>query len=409
MPSKNLTDRFLAGAPDPGNYFDTTVKGLTLRVTAAGGKLWAFVYRVQGRGPQWIRLGSYPATTLAEARDKARPLRQAVDDKRDPIAERKAAEAAAQAPPAPAAPVMTCRKFAPTFIAFQKGRKKTWRDDQTKLENTILPVWGELPIRSITRTMIAELLTDIAEDAPIGVNRYQAVITRFFAVAGNRGLLGPDGLNPAARMFKLADEKNRGRTRTLTDDEIRTLRAELDLIPSEAADAMRLRLILGQRAEETNGAEWREIKLHERTWFLDGVRTKNGLEQLLWLPDMALEIFQRRRDAAATNATHVFPTLADRQLLQEERDVYAIAGKFHNFVWKDLRRTFSTRLGDLGFDDGVIDRLLNHKAATVGRKHYNHAKYLPEKQIALAAWDRELTRILANAPKTSTVIPMPAR
>ena len=50
MPTKTLTDRFLAGQPASGNYFDTKIAGLTFRVTPAGSKLWAFVYRVKGRG-----------------------------------------------------------------------------------------------------------------------------------------------------------------------------------------------------------------------------------------------------------------------------------------------------------------------------------------------------------------------
>ena len=130
MPTQNLTDRFLAGKRDPGNYFDTTITGLCLRVTPAGSRLWSFVYRVKGGGPQWMSLGSYPTLKLAEARLKATPLRQAVDDGRDPIAERKAAEAAALVPPTAVAPVMTVRLFAPAFIKFQKGRKKLWDDDQ---------------------------------------------------------------------------------------------------------------------------------------------------------------------------------------------------------------------------------------------------------------------------------------
>jgi integrase len=91
------------------------------------------------------------------------------------------------------------------------------------------------------------------------------------------------------------------------------------------------------------------------------------------------------------------------------RKLQEVAEVFPDFTWKDLRRTFATRLGDLGIDDGVIGRLLNHAKTGITQKHYNHAKYLLEKQVALAAWDRELTRILANEPKTSRVIAMPAR
>jgi integrase len=254
--------------------------------------------------------------------------------------------------------------------------------------------------------MVAELLTNIAaQGLTVGVNRIQACISRFFAIAVNQGLRDD---NPAARLIKRFKETPR--TRVLTETEIRTLYAELEARPSEAADVFWLRLLLGQRAEETGGMRWSELDLEARTWFLDGVRTKNGLEHLLWLPDLALAVITRRRAALPDDAKYVFPALAGERQPKIQRDIStAIAALLPNFTWKDLRRTMSTTLGDLGIDEGVIDRLLNHKAATIGRRHYNHAKYLPEKQVALAAWDREITRIIENKPKTARVIPMPSR
>jgi integrase len=405
VPSINLTDRFLAGNPDPTNYFDTTTKGLTLRVTAGGGKLWSFVYRVKGGKPQWITLGSYPTLRLAKAREAAGALRYAVDvEKRDPVAERKAAEAAAKVPAAPVAPVLTVRTYAKAFITFQKGRKKTWLYDEQKIARHILPAWGDLPLESITRKMVAALLTDIAaKGLTTGVNRIQAIISRMFVVAVSDGHIEH---NPAARIERRFDEN--ARTRTLSEAEIRTLYAELQARPGEAADATWLRLILGQRGEETAGMVWSELDLTARVWKLNAVRTKNGQEHWVWLPDMAITILRHQREITSPKEPRVFPELHQFKSV-EEKELYTVSAMFPDFDWRDLRRTFSTGLGDLGFDDGVIDRLLNHKAATVGRKHYNHAKYLPEKQVALAAWDRELTRILKNEPKTARVIPMGAR
>jgi hypothetical protein len=405
MPSKTLTDRFVASDAPAASYFDTTVKGLVLRVTPAGGKLWAFVYRVQGRGPQWLKLGSYPATALVTARDKAKEYRRLVDDTRDPIAERKAAEEAAKIPPPPVAPVLTVRTYAKSFVTFQKGRKKTWFKDEQAIARHLLPAWGDLPLASITRTMVADRLTEIvASGVTVGVNRVQTLMSRFFVVAMSQGLIES---NPAARHIKRFKEIPR--TRILSEKEIRALSAALEARASEAADVVWLRLLLGQRGEETAGMLWRELDLTARTWFLDGIRTKNGQPHLLWLPDQALAILTRRQ-ADATGDDRVFSSLEDVHCnTDEEKALYAIAASFPDFEWRDLRRTFSTGLGDLGFEDGVIDRLLNHKAATVGRRHYNHAKYLPEKQIALAAWDREIARILANEPKTSRVLHMPTR
>jgi hypothetical protein len=69
MPAAHLTDRFIASLRPPKRsvFFDAKTTRLVLRVSPAGGKTWAFVYRTGGRRPQWMTLGTYPALTLAEA------------------------------------------------------------------------------------------------------------------------------------------------------------------------------------------------------------------------------------------------------------------------------------------------------------------------------------------------------
>ena len=89
--------------------------------------------------------------------------------------------------------------------------------------------------------------------------------------------------------------KVKARTRVLNDTEIRTLREQLDAVPGEAADAIWLRLLLGQRAEETSGMLWSEVDLEARTWFLDGVRTKNGRPHLLYLATNRLDAVEQGR------------------------------------------------------------------------------------------------------------------
>jgi integrase len=405
---KTLTDRFIAGVRPTGPFLDVNDKqtrGLTLRVGARS-KVWYFTYRNNGPS-QRLRLGEYPALSLADARKQVNEQRALLDKGVDPAAEKKAALEAAKLPPPPAAPVMTVQKWARGgFLTFQKGTKKTWHEDELKLEKYIIPAWGELPLESITKKMVAALLADIsAEGLTVGVNRVQMVISRMFAVAINQGVIDQEKANPAAKLFKLFSEN--ARERVLTEDEIRRLYAELTERPSEAADVVWLRLVLGQRGGETAGMRWDELDLAARTWLLPKGRTKNKREHLLWLPDLAIDLITRRRKALPDTELRVFPSMAGNN--EDRRDLYGVAATFDNFDWRDLRRTFSTGLGSLGIDDGVIDRLLNHAAATIGRKHYNHAKYLPEKQVALEAWDRELGRILRNEPKRKTVVPIRAR
>ena len=389
MPRKALQDRFVAGARTKTrvNFFDTKVRGLTLRVFPSGVKSWSFVYRVNGSQPRWMTLGTYPAMTLADARKRALEQRKTVDvDGRDPVVEQRAAE---EITPAPA--VFTFADLVGVYEAFVKGRKRdNGQGDLQKIRRYLLPAWGPLPLREITRTHVHELLdTLVAKGLSVGVNRIQAVVSRLFTVALDRSLIDA---HPAARMIKRF--KEHASERVLTDDELRHLWKGLDAQPGAAADVIRLRLLLGQRGDEIIEMAWSEVVLdNERVWHVPGARTKNGKAHSVPLPETAHAILERRRAAVAETEPRVFP-------LSRFADEYRDLATIHNgsYEWKDLRRTMATRLAGLGFDETVIGRMLNHARYTVTAKHYNQHVYLTEKRNALDAWDRELARILANRP-----------
>jgi integrase len=402
MPTVNMTDKFVAGvqATTRANYFDSKVQGLTLRVAPTGLKTWLFVYRMPGKSSQWLSLGSYPALPLVDARKAALDQRRAVDvDGRDPVADRKAERAAQSVPPAPPPTVFTFDDLAKLYLVFAKAKKKTWLGDEQKINRYLRPAWGDRPLRDIRREDIHDLLDRlVANGMTVGVNRIQMLISRMFTIALDRGKVDA---HPAARMLKRADEH--ARERTLTDDELRTLWTGLDASPGPAADATRLRLLLGQRGEETCGMRWDEIDVDAALWTLPATRAKNGRTHRIPLPATALQIVRDRRVGLAGDEPRVFPKLSLAS------DAYRALATIHHgtYEFKDLRRTFATRLAKLGFSDTVIGRTLNHTQHTVTAKHYNQHAYDAEKRQALEAWDRELARILSQQPQTgATVLPM---
>ena len=65
---------------------------------------------------------------------------------------------------------------------------------------------------------------------------------------------------------------------------------------------------------------------------------------------------------------------------------------------------------ELGFDETVIGRVLNHAKHTITSRHYNTHAYLDEIRQALTAWDADLQRVLADEPKRAKrVLPMRRR
>jgi len=215
----------------------------------------------------------------------------------------------------------------------------------------------------------------------------QAVISRIFTVALDRSLVDA---HPAVRMIKRFKEQPSDRV--LTDDELRVLWRGLDAHPGPAADAIRLRMLLGQRGGEINNMLWSEVDFKATTWDMPGARTKNGRAHAVPLPPTALAILERRRDEVTSDVPGVFPVRVGWS--PEYRALSEIAGGAYE--WKDLRRTLSTRLAAMGFSEEVVGRVLNHARYSVTARHYIKHSYLAEVRRALEAWDRELMRILSE-------------
>lgn len=399
MPTLDMNDRSVAAKKlQRTTYFDTQTQGLALRVGARA-RTWCFVYR-NGGPSEWVTLGRYPAVSLADARQLVLEHRHALDIKGiDPAVERRKEP---EPPPPPDAPAFTFADFVPAFVAFQKGRKKRWEDDQNMIARYLTPAWGTLPLADIKRTHVHELLdAAVGKGLTIGVNRIQALISRIFTVALDRGLIEA---HPAARVIKRFTEHPRDRV--LSDDELRALWTGLDAHPGAASDAIRLRLLLGQRGAETAGMLWTEIDVDAATWSLPRTRTKNHQPHTVALPPTALALVKRRRQGVPVDEPRVFPALT------LTGDEHKALGVLHNgtYEWKDLRRTVGTRLADLGFDEATRGRVLNHARHTVTEKHYNRHQYVEEVRQALTAWDADLQRILRDEPKKKPrVLPMRRR
>ncbi|WP_319779586.1 Arm DNA-binding domain-containing protein [Maridesulfovibrio sp.] len=72
-----------AAKPKEKLYRITDSNGLCLEIRPTGSKLWRFRYRFNGKG-KMIGLGSYPATSLKDARDKRDEQRKILEREIDP-------------------------------------------------------------------------------------------------------------------------------------------------------------------------------------------------------------------------------------------------------------------------------------------------------------------------------------
>ena len=267
------------------------------------------------------------------------------------------------------------------------------------------------PASRVTQRMVVELLQSIAEVAPTTSNRVRASLSAMFAWGMKAGLVST---NPVAATFKPAEEKTR--ERVLTDHELKLIwsctggGADHDRI-------VRLLMLTGARREEIAGMRWVELTKNGEatTWLLPSERSKNGLPHMLTLPSLAAGLLPRRegdRELIFGDGEGPFSGWSRCKQRLDNRIAQANDGKpIAPWVLHDLRRTFVTRLNDLGVEPHVIEALVNHvggiaKAGVAGV--YNRSAYAPQKRAALALWCERIGRLTGElAPdQPAAVVPL---
>src|SRR5262245_30127495 len=93
MPTQELTDRFCQSTKPVGgkqtDFFDTVVKGLSLRVST-GTRAFYLNYTAPTGKRARMKLGRYPEMKLAKAREKAREARGEIGQGIDPLTKKRA-------------------------------------------------------------------------------------------------------------------------------------------------------------------------------------------------------------------------------------------------------------------------------------------------------------------------------
>lgn len=391
---KPLTDTHLRALKPPAGgrleLSDQSCPGLEFRITKAGARSWSYRYRAPVSGKlSRVTIGPYPEVTLAEARERANDYRKGVSQGEHP-SETKRRERRE-------APGRTFKVLAVRYLEEYARRNKRSADaDERNLNLHILPRWGERDYAEIRRRDAIELIEAvIADGKPVLANRLQSLVSVVFSFAVDSDLIDA---NPCSRLKKRGEEGIGNRV--LNDPEIRLFwrRVVEPPISPETGFGLRFALLTGVRPGEVAGVEPKEFehldKPERALWNIPGERTKNKRAHVVPLEPMALEIARKlvgmtaRAYAKAMNRMAAQMTGADPAI----RSWKAEPPTPH-----DLRRTFRTRLPQLGVPADIRDRLMNHIPRDVGSKHYDRYSYLSEKRAALALWESSLRMILEGA------------
>ena len=381
---KTFSDPFLRSLqPDPTGQVDyvddkdphPAISGhLGIRVGKKA-KSWFIRYSMDGIRRRHF-IGKYPALSLAQARATATEKFTLIYNGKDPQGER--------------AGYRSSPTFDDLWVEYEKAAR---RADSQKIKagkkptpqisinaansryiRHLKPVLGKMKLVDIKRLSIAKLLEGIAVDRPSEANQTFSLLSVIF----NRGLnLGWIETHPMYKMQKPALEYPRDRF--LSHSEIKTLWNLLPNIHQIHADVFKVLLLTGQRSSEVMSMKWIDLDFDKKLWTQS--ENKSDRPHQVPLSDQVFDILvQRQNDSdfvfpGRTSCGHIY------KLQNSVNKLIKLSG-VPRFVPHDLRRTCRTILAEIGTQEHIAERILNHSISGI-IKVYNLHSYVPEMRESL--------------------------
>lgn len=406
--------------------------GFGIRVHPTGTATFFYLYKIDGQR-RFMALGNYPTVTLKEARKdyqiefaKVKALRSGRADGVDPVLQKKLAANIRTQEELERRKESTFDELARQYIAEQIEGQVVARSvydirrillgagEKARIDD--FKEWRDRKACTITQEDAANLLKVVAKRSAASARNIIKAARSMFAYALARKIVTVNPFQMSGTKTFLpqkvkAELKPTTKSRTLEAWEIKTLWKALsgDCTGStEAKNALRLMLLLGQRPTEILGLDSGEIS--GSWWTLPKERTKARLDK-------------NRRDHSIYLVPEALALIGPKQgMIFESRNKSSDGAKEHisinsigNLIRKnryfglepwgahDLRRTMRTFMSDIdGISVKASEAVMNH-ALEGTKKNYDLHDYKRQIEKALTLWRNKLVEIIEEP----LVKPMP--
>ena len=359
----DLTLRALAVPPrGQVDFWDTKLPNFGIRVSQGGSK--TFILKVYNARRT---IGRYPLISLSEARTEAKRI----------LAEK------------------TLGKVRPQSITFPHARALFLEDKARSAKARTLAEYKRLLNRLSFKSQLATIThEDVSRElgkikSPSEHAHLVVVTNGFFNWCIKRRYLTE---NPARGISR---QQSTPRARVLSDAELKSI-WRVTTEPTHFNAIVRLLILAGQRRGEI--AALRAEYISGDLCTLPSELTKNGRQHLFPLGSMGLHIVGQL--LSSSTAQYLFPARGSQTPFNGwSKCKNALDKKAAIAPWTlhDLRRTFATKLAQLGVAPHIIERILNHVTGTLSpiALIYNRATYLEEMRAAMALYERHLSGLFA--------------
>lgn len=285
--------------------------GLTLQVSKTGTASWLHRYMRYGK-PIAVGLGAYPTVSLKLARSKAEQVRETLAAGRDPLSEKRAAEAAARQEQSQAKTFDEC---ATEYIADHREEWKNAKHVQ-QWENTLAtyasPILGNKNISEVTTSDVKRVLSPIWKTKNETASRVRGRIEAILDWATAQDMRSGD--NPARWKGHLEhllakstpDQRAQKHHPALEHAELPKFIRLLGAQEGMSRWALEFLILTACRTSEVLNAEWGEIDLEKSLWTIPKERMKAGKEHRVPLLARSLAILEHIK--AFAPGRYVFPS-----------------------------------------------------------------------------------------------------
>lgn len=391
---------------------DALCPGLVLSITTTGHR--SFMLRgIWPGGANRVRrlLGEVGVVSLDLARNTAREWIALLAEGRDPqleLDERKRRVVAEQA--------LTFAVVANDYIVQRlRGRRQGARSAR-EIRTELVSRWGQRPITAITKGDVIQLVDDLKARARRNVGarstgaygriifNHARVIFQHAALRHDLERLPTDRLKPAQLGLTF-----KPRERVLSDDEIRALWRACDVLGYPFGSYVKVLLMTGVRRCEASAAVWPEFNLEAKLWTIPRERAKSDAEHVVPITAALAELLATL--PRYRSGDHLFSTTFGRTSIRGFSKYGArllrlmraeLGEAMPNLSLHDLRRTYRSKLSELGIAENVAERCIGHGPRNALVRIYDRHGYEVEIRDANERWHRRL-RELINPPTANIV------
>ena len=364
---------------------DAGCAGLYVIVQPSGKKSFAVRYRFNGQ-PKKLTLPG--GLTLKAARKLASDAMLDLEKGIDPAASKKTAKE--KAATAKAQTVQWCCE---KYLAAKDGglKLRTIGERNRTLERLVYGVIGNTPLAALKRSHIVHMLDDIQKQ---NGDRTADLTLAYLRKAFNWYAARVDDFNsPIVRNMSRYDAKANQGTRTLTDDELRTIWKATE--PTDTAQPVfaliRFLLLTGARRAEATEMPWSEID--GATWVLPAARNKVKVELVRPLSKAAMAVLGSVPHIDGSKFVFSNNGKTPLSLTKALLRLIALTG-VAGWTPHDLRRTCRTLMARAGVPDTAAEQCLGHTLPGAVAQIYNKHQYRKEMVQAYEALAAQIERIV---------------